>query len=105
YSSIAQARNEPPEIELARLTVNQYRQVTTDLVGSFAWQAKWDGGGGLKGEYFDTRNFRGAKNKPTERVDSTIDFDFGSQPPLPEIKDHHQYSIRWTGSLLAAETG
>src|SRR5690606_6092687 len=34
YSSIAQARNEPPTIELARLTVNQYRQATTDLVGS-----------------------------------------------------------------------
>ncbi|WP_442483769.1 DUF1592 domain-containing protein [Aeoliella sp. SH292] len=105
YSSIAQARNEPPTIELARLTVNQYRQATTDLVGSFGWQANWDGGGGLKGEYFDTRYFWEAKDKAVERVDPTIDFDFGSTPPVPEIKDHHQYSIRWTGSLLAPETG
>src|SRR5207248_152275 len=35
YSSAAQERNKPPRIELARLTVRQYRNAIADLIGSF----------------------------------------------------------------------
>jgi hypothetical protein len=35
YSKEAQGRNQPPRIELARLTVRQYRNAVADLVGSF----------------------------------------------------------------------
>ena len=35
YSPIARARIKPPRIELARLTVRQYRNALVDLVGSF----------------------------------------------------------------------
>src|SRR5262249_15244110 len=35
YSKLARERNRPARVELARLTVRQYRQAVTDLVGSF----------------------------------------------------------------------
>src|SRR5262245_36566759 len=35
YSPIAQDRNRPARIELARLTVRQYQNAVTDLIGSF----------------------------------------------------------------------
>src|SRR5947209_14215864 len=35
YSEVAQARRKPPRIELARLTVRQYRNAVTDLIASF----------------------------------------------------------------------
>src|SRR5579864_6705026 len=35
YSRAAQARNKPPHIELARLTVGQFRNAIADLIGSF----------------------------------------------------------------------
>src|SRR5690606_23244936 len=35
YSPTAQMRNQPPRLELARLTVRQYRHTISDLVGSF----------------------------------------------------------------------
>ena len=35
YSPIAQARNQPARIELSRLTVRQYQNAVTDLIGSF----------------------------------------------------------------------
>jgi cytochrome c5 len=41
YSAIARERNRPARIELARLTVRQYRQVIADLVGSFRGTASW----------------------------------------------------------------
>ena len=35
YSPVARQRNRPPRIELARLTVSQYRRAVTDLFGTF----------------------------------------------------------------------
>src|SRR6267142_6835167 len=35
YSPLAQERNRPARIELSRLTVRQYQNVVSDLVGSF----------------------------------------------------------------------
>ncbi len=104
YSPTARERNRPARIDLARLTVRQYRHAVADLVGSFRWNPAWGDERGLKGEYFSGRNFRDDR-RALERVDPLVDFNFGTDPPVPEKIDAHQFAIRWTGSILAAETG
>ncbi len=107
YSPLAQARNRPARIELSRLTVRQYRNALTDLIGSF--RSPGDGWGetrGLKGEYFNARGFRG-RGRVYDRVDPEVRFDFGVTGPGPEPDkfEPNQFSIRWQGSVLATETG
>jgi cytochrome c553 len=104
YSKEAQARNKPPRIELARLTVRQYRQAVADLIGSFRTPGHWDDHRGLQGEYFKSRGFRNGQ-RALERLDPTVGFDFGTSSPDPAKLDAHQFSIRWAGSVLAPETG
>jgi cytochrome c553 len=109
YSAAAQARLKPPRIELARLTVRQYRNSVADLIGSFRPAAKLDERRGLRGEYFNSRGFQ-PKARLIDRIDPEVNFDFGtSGPKLPETTkdqfDPHQFSIRWEGSVLAPETG
>ena len=58
YSPTARERNRPARIELARLTVRQYRQAVADLIGSFRWKPAWGDERGLKAEYNSGRNFR-----------------------------------------------
>src|SRR6478752_6997625 len=40
YSPVAQAKLSPPRVELARLTVKQYRNAIADLIGSFRQPAR-----------------------------------------------------------------
>lgn len=105
YSVIARERNRPARRELARLTVRQYRQVIADLVGSFRSSAEWGTERGLKGEYFAGRRLDGRRGGKTTRVDAQVHFDFGTEAPVPEITEPHEFSIRWSGALLAPETG
>lgn len=56
--------------------------------------------GGLQGEYFDGADFNKLVNS---RQDSVIDFSWGIVPP--ERCPLQDYSIRWTGELLADEAG
>lgn len=103
YSPVAQARNEPPRVELSRLTVRQYRHTVADLIGSFTGTSRGDDQSGLTAEYFDSRNYRGDKRK-IQRVDEVVDFDFAEGSPGDGIgKD--EFSIRWQGSVIAPETG
>ncbi len=102
YSSVARARSRAPRIELARLTVRQHRQSLADLVASFRGTPNIGDKRGLRGEYFPSRHFR---NRAFERVDTSLEFDFGTDSPVEEIKDAAQFSIRWQGSLLANATG
>jgi len=60
-----------------------------------------DGKPGLLGEYFDNSDFLGAPLK--KRIDSTIDWDWGGSGPEDIQRDY--FSIRWTGTLTAPETG
>ncbi len=55
YSKTAQERNRPARVELARLTVRQYRNAVADLIGSFRETGTWGDARGLGGEYFKTR--------------------------------------------------
>lgn len=105
YSSVARQRNRPARIELARLTVSQYRSAVTDLLGSFRASSQQGTERGLRGEYYSGRRIGGRREQAANRVDAGIDFDFGTAAPVPEIKEPHEFSIRWEGSVLAAETG
>jgi cytochrome c553 len=107
YSKTAQARNKPPRIELSRLTVRQYRQVAADLIGTFRSPSRWDNQRGLKGEYFKSRRLGRGNDRVLERIDPQVQFDFGVTGPGPEPAkfEPDQFSIRWSGSVLAPETG
>ncbi|MCE9528395.1 MAG: DUF1592 domain-containing protein [Planctomycetales bacterium] len=104
YSPIAQARIKPARVELSRLTVRQYQNVMTDLIGSFRQPSKWEEPGGLHGEYYKGRQTRGG-NRVIDRIDPVLQFDFGVESPEPGKMEAHEFSIRWEGSLLAPESG
>jgi Protein of unknown function (DUF1592)/Protein of unknown function (DUF1588)/PA14 domain/Protein of unknown function (DUF1595)/Cytochrome C oxidase, cbb3-type, subunit III len=104
YSPAARERNKPPRVELARLTVAQYRNAVADLIGSFRTPGKWDDRRGLQGDYFNARGFR-RENPVLERVDPEVRFDFGTTGPQVDKFDPSQFSIRWEGAVLAPETG
>src|SRR5262249_15207155 len=88
YSPTAQAKLNPPRVELSRLTVKQYRNTVADLVGNFRFALKPDGKQGLRGEYFNSRNFQNGKRQ-IERIDAEVKFDFGKEAPTadPEPKE------------------
>lgn len=104
YSPVARERNRPPRIELARLTVRQYRQAVTDLIGSFRDAPRRADERGLNAEYYSGRGF--GRGKPTvRRIDPVVNFDYGRDAPVPEIAEPHEFSLRWNGSVMAPETG
>jgi hypothetical protein len=104
YSPTAQARIKPARIELARLTVGQYRNAVADVIGSFRGTTKADDRRGLRGEYFNARGFQGNK-RLIDRIDPGIAFDFGTTAPGEKFDSPAQFTIRWEGSVLAPESG
>lgn len=104
YSPEAQARLNPPRIELSRLTVSQYRNAIADLGTSFRWKIQPGTERGLKAEYFASRNFKGDKRK-IERIDPAVSFSFGDATPEEGKFEKEEFSIRWKGSLIPRETG
>ncbi len=134
YSKAAQARNkfQPPRIELSRLTVRQYRSAVADLVGSFRGPGQWDGQRGLKADYVGgprRRRTPGNNVASVNRVDPEVQFNFGTDSPIPaqnamkELSKSWQripllwvplssfrpfsqeYRVTWQGSMLAPDTG
>ncbi len=105
YSPVARDRNRPARVELARLTVPQYRNAVADLVQHFRWDNKWGDKRGLNGEYYKGRNHNKGE-RVIERLDAEVKFDFGKETPEKDkFPDPHQFAIAWNGSLLAEETG
>jgi PA14 domain/Cytochrome C oxidase, cbb3-type, subunit III len=104
YSPAAQARNKPPRIELARLTVRQYRNAVADLIGSFRGSNTTVPERGLKASYFKSFGFR-TRNRAFERTDPLVQFNFGEASPEPKKLEAHAFSIRWEGAVIAPETG
>ncbi|MEZ6139337.1 MAG: DUF1592 domain-containing protein [Zavarzinella sp.] len=104
YSPVAQERNRPARIQLSRLTVKQYRNSLADLVNSFTYQPNWGKEPGLRAEYFKNRRTR-ATDRVAQRIDPQIDFQFGTESPVPGKTEPHEFSIWWRGSVLAPETG
>ena len=111
YSAEARARNHPPRIELAHLTVRQYRESIADLLGSLRNAYGTTETGGLAGTYRE-RPERDPKmpdrNRPEatfkKQVDPVIDFDFGDKAPEKGTYAA-QFSINWMGSVLVPDTG
>ena len=109
YSPTAQAKLNPPRIELSRLTVKQYRNTIADVIGSFRFPPKPDGKEGLRGEYFNSRNFQGNK-RLIDRTDAEVKFDFAKDGPAvaedaKEKFDPNTFCIKWEGSVWAPDTG
>ena len=89
---------------MSRLTVRQYQNAVADLVGSFRAQNKWGDERGLAARYNPTRNVRDG-DKQVRRTDPNIDFDWGTESPVPDKLEAHEFSVRWQGLLLAPDTG
>ncbi len=111
YSGEARARNHPPRIELAHLTVRQYREGIADLLASLRNATSTTVSGGLSGHYRE-RPERDPKkpdqNRPEvafkDQVDPVIDFDFKDKSPEKGTYAA-QFSINWSGSILVPDTG
>jgi hypothetical protein len=111
YSGEARARNHPPRIELAHLTVRQYRESIADLLASLRNATSTTETGGLAGSYRE-RPERDPKkpdqNRPEvtykQQVDPVIDFDFGDKAP-EKGTFAAQFAINWSGSVLVPDTG
>lgn len=103
YSAEARARRNPVRVELAHLTNLQYLNSVADLVKQFSERdAPVGPERGLRGSYYDSRNFAGDK-KVYDQIDPGLNFDFGSG--VPRGGTTNEFSISWRGSLLPAETG
>ncbi|RKX36533.1 MAG: hypothetical protein DRP64_18500 [Verrucomicrobia bacterium] len=114
YSPEARARNAGSRRSLTHLTVEQYRNCVADLVGNFRkdFNSFPEEKRGLKAHYYGTRKFSGDGKLPEnghfERLDPVIRFDFGDKAPPGTEKyqfKKDEFSIRWTGSIIARETG
>jgi hypothetical protein len=129
YSPKAQARLNPPEFDLARLTVPQYRTAVADIVGRFRPGFDKPPGAerGLKARYSGIvipkpepspdpeavkppeKKEEGKKKEPEkvrfERTDGQVAFNFGNGSPDPEKMANEEFSARWEGSVIAGETG
>ena len=111
YSGEARARNHPPRIELAHLTVRQYRESIADLLASLRNATATTETGGLAGTYRE-RPERDPKkpdqNRPEvtykQQIDPVIDFDFGDKAP-EKGSFAAQFSINWSGSVHVPDTG
>jgi hypothetical protein len=104
YSPDAQLRNKPPRIELSRLTVRQYQNSVTDLIGSFRPAGQGGEERGLRAEFFNSRN-PNAEARKLERIDEEVNFDWGQSSPDAEELDPQEFSASWRGSILAPDTG
>ena len=104
YSPIAQERSRPARVALSRLTVRQYRNSVADLIGSFRQSPPVAEGQGLQAEYFKAKRFDN-NDRILQRVDPNVQFDFGTGGPQGGEFNPHQFSIRWSGSVIAPETG
>ncbi len=105
YSPEARAKNAPPAPRVfARLTQRQYRESVADLVGSFSPQKPPGGPTGLWTEYFASDGMNKKARKALERQETGLAFDFGEGAPCENVPPD-QFSIVWSGSLLAPVTG
>jgi beta-glucosidase len=56
---------------------------------------------GMRGEYFDNMNLSG--NPVLTRVDSMVNFNWGTNSPAPGVPEDH-FSIRWRGRIIPPDT-
>lgn len=87
YSPTAQFRNQPARVELARLTVRQYRHALADIVAEFrGGVSPYNEERGLRGEYNEFLKPR-VGDRPENKIESGVDHVFNppkDQKPLTE---------------------
>lgn len=118
YSPQAHARLRPPEFDLARLTIEQYRNSIADIVGRFrpGFDKPRGAERGLKARYqglvpgvaaakLVTEQKKEADKYRFERTDPRVEFTFTEASPDPEKMANEDFSIHWEGSVFAEETG
>ena len=110
-------------VQLARLTVPQYRNATADLLGQFTPTLARHGGRGgnrtrrrknvasvsapepgLRAQYFQSKGMSKADSLKHERIDDFIAFDFKDQSPAAGITPD-QFAVIWEGAFEPAQTG
>jgi hypothetical protein len=105
YSTDAQLLKNPPRVELARLTIGQYRNSIADLIGSFNGVAKPDDRHGIQVEYFnDKRGFDGHK-RVLDRIEPVVQVRFEGDSKPSDQMAKEEYAIRWSGAVFAPQTG
>ena len=111
YSREARARNNPARVELVRLTNRQYVNTVADLLKSFSEaDASLGNERGLRANYRKGGRRRGG-GANLERVDPRVSFDFGPGHPFGPVthdsvnKTTNEFSISWSGSVIADESG
>ena len=125
YSPAAQARLNPPQKDLGRLTIEQFRTSVMDLVGRYRMGPGFDRSinneQGLKAVYrgvelpkpgekaVDTTPKNGIQmkrpNKNIERIEPVISFYWGADSPEKAVLEAEQFQNRFEGSVIAQETG
>ena len=113
YSRVAQLRNAPPRVELARLTQNQYRRTIADLAGALAGEPIVDSRRGLSVEYRSRSRRR--DRMAFKRIDPVVDVRVETGVPEPNEGDEtgpglddleeRGFEIIWEGALLPPVTG
>lgn len=123
YSPTAQARVRPVQESLSRLTVAQFQNSVADLLGRFrpGFDRPISTEHGLRGGYsgfaiptpeeeaeandIKKSNRKARRQEKFERIDTGLTFNFGAESPSVEKMIPGEFSVRWTGSIYAPETG
>ncbi len=105
YSPAARARKKLPRLELARLTVDQYRNAVADLVTPPRPAPATKEEQGLRGSYFDGPGGRRKRTAAFTRTDAAVRFDFGPGTPDHDRFKSGELAVDWQGSVVVPETG
>lgn len=103
YSEAAQIRRRPPRAVMARLTADQLRQSLADLFARVSGTQWTTAERGLEASYYNGRSWK-KEDRKIDRVDPTVDFDFGHEGPGEGI-EAKAFHVNWSGSLKVDKTG
>ena len=104
YSPEARVKRFPVRKELQRLTHRQYLESVADLLAGFGPVKQTTADGGLNAEYWQSKGMNKKERSALKRADAFVDFDYGTNSPVEGITAD-QFSVAWSGSLVAPESG
>lgn len=120
YSPAAQARLNPIEVDLTRLTISQYRTSVADIIGHFRNGSDKDWGKERGLQFFyrspeilkpeDRAKLKSSADprKKTVKLEgriASLDLQLGPDSPVKDKLDPDEFELRFEGSLIAPETG
>ena len=106
YSPSSRLSRQSARVELARMTVPQYRNTIADLMLSVrSAQPSHIEGNGLQATYYKSRKLN-SEEELLQRIDPAINFNFeeGTPEPADGFKPE-EFAIRWQGGLKVDHTG